>query len=350
MEYHGKYSIFDPRRIKTYPISERTNKVKYDDLTRSDAVRATVFDVDPETEKTISEIAQAVLSARKRGKPVLLFTGAHLIKNGLGALVIDLVRRAMLTLVAGNGAAAIHDFELALIGETSEDVPRALEKGRFGMAAEFAIHNAALVLGNRAMLGYGEALGKTICTAPFRDEVFSLAGMGRQHPGFLHPENSVLAACYRCGVPFTVHATIGTDVADQHPSFDGAAKGGTSARDFLLFVNEVAGMAQGGVVLNVGSAVTGPEVLLKAVSMAANTGKAPDGLVTADFDLRAPQPADADGFVEGYYYRDQKSVVNRIPRAFRGTGHYIHGDQRKTIPLLYQKLLNALEQAAGMEG
>jgi hypothetical protein len=296
--------------------------------------------VDGEIERSVSEIAGEALSARKNGKPVIFFTGAHLIKNGLGGVVIDLVRRGLITLVAGNGATVIHDFELAMIGETSEHVPQALEKGRFGMAREFAWHNAALLLGNRRKLGYGEALGKTIRDASFRGEVSALAADERAPVSFLHPEISVLAACHDCGVPFTVHAGIGTDVTDQHPSFDGEAKGGTSARDFLVFVDEVAKMTGGGVVLNVGSAVTGPEVLLKAVGMASNAGKPPNGFITADFDLRARRAGDRDESAEGYYYRDQKSVVSRIPASFHGKGYYIQGNQKTTIPLLYQKIVD----------
>jgi hypothetical protein len=339
MDYHGKYAIFDARRIRTYPISERLNKVKLSDIMDPDKIRSKTFEVDAEIERSISEIAGEVLSARKKGKPVILFTGAHLIKNGLGRVVIDLVRRGTITLVGGNGATAIHDFELAMIGETSEHVPQALEKGQFGMAQEFACHNVALSIGNRHQLGYGETLGKTICDASFRREVFALAADERAPVSFRHPEISVLAACYEQGVPFTVHAGIGTDVTDQHPSFNGEAKGGVSARDFLVFVDEVAKMTRGGVVLNVGSAVTGPEVLLKAVSMASNAGKPPNSLITADFDLRARQPQNTDESKEGYYYRDQKSVVSRIPASFHGKGYYIQGNQKTTIPLLYQKIM-----------
>jgi hypothetical protein len=344
MDYRGKYSIFDARKIRTYPLSDRSNRVILSDILDPDQIRSIPFVVGDETERTIDEVAGAVLSARKNGKPVVLFAGAHLIKNGLGRLLIDWVRRGTITLVAGNGATAIHDFELAMIGETSEHVPQALENGQFGMATEMAFHNAAVSLGNRHKMGYGEALGKTICDASFRDKVSALAAGRREPVAFRHPEISVLAACYECGVPFTVHAGIGTDVTDQHPSFNGEAKGGVSGRDFHIFVGEVARMTDGGVVLNVGSAVTGPEVLLKAVSMASNAGKPPNGLITADFDLRVRRPLDKDESEEGYYYRDQKSVVNRIPAAFHGKGYYIQGNQKTTIPLLYQKMVMQAER------
>jgi hypothetical protein len=339
MEYNGKYTVFDPRRIRTYPVSERLNKVRLPDIADPDEIGSRTFDADEETERDISEIAGEMLSARKKGEPVILFTGAHLIKNGLGRLVIDLVRRGTITLVGGNGATAIHDFELAMTGETSEHVPQALEKGQFGMARELACHNAALFAGNRLGLGYGETLGRTICDASFRGEAFAPEADICARVTFRHPEISVLAACYERNVPFTVHAGIGTDVADQHPSFDGEAKGGTSGRDFLIFVHEVAKMTRGGVALNVGSAVTGPEVLLKAVSMASNAGQPPNGLVTADFDLRGLRPRDTDESDEGYYYRDQKSVVSRIPASFHGKGYYIRGNQKTTVPMLYRKIL-----------
>jgi hypothetical protein len=151
---------------------------------------------------------------------------------------------------------------------------------------------------------------------------------------------SILATGYRLDIPVTIHATIGTDVTDQHPNFDGAAKGGTSARDFMIFADTMAKMTSGGVVLNIGSAVTGPEVLLKAVSMSANVGCPPQNIITADFDLRPHEPHSMGNENSlFYYYRDQKSVVTRIPQSFGGKGYYIHGDQRVTIPLLYQKII-----------
>jgi len=247
------------------------------------------------------------------------------------------------TLVAGNAATAIHDFELALIGATSENVPAALDKGQFGMAYEFAYINMALSVGNQQKLGFGEALGRMIGDERFRRQVLALVAKQGSPSEFAHPEISVLAACYRRSVPFTVHVGIGTDVIDQHPSFDGQAKGGCSGRDFLIYASEVAKLTRGGVVLNIGSAVTGPEVLLKAVSMAANVGSVPRGILTADFDLRAHEPGQiSDEAAQGYYFRDQKSVVTRIPQAFSSRGLYIRGDQKQTFPFLYRQIIAAL--------
>jgi hypothetical protein len=343
MDYNGKYKIFDLAKIRTYPLSKRANKVTLKDLVRPEDIHRLAIELPDKTQGDIESVAHAVVSTRETGAPVVLFTGAHMIKNGLGPLLIDLVSRSAVTLVAGNAATAIHDFELALIGQTSENVPDALGKGQFGMAYEFAYINAAMSLGNEQKLGFGEALGKMICNEHFRRRVLSSLGDANLSVNFLHPEVSVLAACYKNDVPFTVHAGIGTDVTDQHPSFDGQAKGGCSGRDFLIFTNEVTKLTNGGVFLNIGSAVTGPEVFLKAISMAANTGHAPRNIITADFDLRdyrAEQMTDESS--QGYYFRDQKSVVTRIPEAFAGNGYYIQGNQKQTFPLLYKMIIDRL--------
>jgi hypothetical protein len=339
MEYEGRYQAFDATRIRTYPLCTRSNKVRLNDLVYPKDPAAYQFDLPEKVQEDIRTVAEAIVAARGAGQPVILFTGAHLIKNGLGPLLVELVERGAVTLVAGNGATAIHDFELALIGATSENVPAALDKGQFGMAYEFAYLNMALSVGNRQKLGYGESLGRMICDETFRRAVLALVAKEDSIPEFRHPEVSVLAACYRQGIPFTVHVGIGTDVIDQHPSFDGQAKGGCSGRDFLLYTHEVTKLTPGGVVLNLGSAVTGPEVLLKAVSMAANVGAVPRGILTADFDLRAHEPRQmTDESAPGYYFRDQKSVVTRIPRAFGGRGLYVQGDQTRTFPCLCKQI------------
>jgi len=343
MEYEGRYTAFDAARITTYPLRTRSNKVTLADLVFPDRLATEGPELPEDVQRDIETVAQAMVAARRQGKPVILFTGAHLIKNGLGPLLVDLVRRGCVTLVAGNVATSIHDFELALIGQTSENVPAALDQGQFGMAQEFAYINMAVSVGNQQKLGFGESLGRMICDTAFRDRVLSLVARESLVRRFEHPEVSVLAACYECKVPFTVHAGIGTDVIDQHPTFDGQAKGGCSGRDFLIYTDQVAALTDGGVVLNIGSAVTGPEVLLKAVSMAANVGSVPRDILTADFDLRRHDPAQmTDESAPGYYYRDQKSVVTRIPEAFGGRGFYIAGNQKQTVPFLYSKIVAAL--------
>ncbi len=342
MQYDGRYNAFDLARVSTYPLRTRANKVMLDDLVRPADIDKLKLDLPDKVRADIETIARAIVSSRKAGKPVVVFTGAHLIKNGLGPLLADLVKRDWVSLVAGNGATAIHDFELALIGQTSENVPDALNKGRFGMAYEFAYFNYALSVGDKYKLGAGESLGRVICDKDFRGEVLALAKKDDSPDDFAHPEVSVLAACYKKAVPFTIHVGIGTDVVDQHPSFDGQAKGGCSGRDFLIYTHEITALTDGGVVLNIGSAVTGPEVLLKAVSIAANTGNVPHNIIAADFDLRdCDREAMSDESSQGYYFRDQKSVVTRIPQAFAGKGFYIQGDQKRTFPLLYKKVLQA---------
>ena len=343
MDYQGKYPIFDSTRVRRYPLKQRRNKVQREHLVDPSKLAGQDFALDAPCQRQIEEVAKAVVSSRQGDKPVVVFTGAHLIKNGLSPLLVDLVERSVVSLVAGNAATAIHDFELALIGETAEDVPDALGKGEFGMADEFAYINEAMQLGRRMKLGLGESLGRMICCDDFRQQVLSELFSGDGPKEFAFPRTSLLARCYEKNVPFTVHATIGTDVIDQHPSFDPAAKGECSGRDFLIFTEHICRFREGGVFLNIGSAVTGPEVLLKAVSMAANVGCPPKGLITADFDIRAFDSAGMSDESSPYYYcRDQKSVVTRIPQAFEGHSFYVQGNQLQTLPALYCEILKRL--------
>ncbi|MCX7599304.1 MAG: hypothetical protein N2512_10655 [Armatimonadetes bacterium] len=324
MEYRGAFDFFDFGRVRTYPISQRPNKVKAADLVWPQAVRKQA----PPVREDIEHVAEHIVQARAGGRLVIWMMGAHPIKLGHSPLIIDLIRRGVVSLFATQGAGSIHDFELALIGETSENVPRALPEGLFGMATETGRYmNDALVEGHRRGLGYGEAIARMILgeEMPYRVE-------------FAHPDWSILASAYLADVAPTVHVTIGTDIIDQHPNFDGAAKGGCSGRDFGVFAAAVCKLS-GGVVVNIGSAVTMPEVLLKSVSMAGNTGKPPMGLVTADFDMRPADPAaEGDPSRPDFYFRDLKSVVVRIPRAFGGHGHYVQGNFIETVPQLWSAI------------
>jgi hypothetical protein len=339
MEYTGRYPIFDATRIRTYPLSERRNKVRWTQLTHPEAVLGGPPAPQPVAD-AVAPVAQAMARARERGWPVVLFSGAHVLKNGFGPLIADWMRRGTITLYGVNTAGTIHDFELALIGETSEYVPSALGRGEFGMAYEFCYINEAIREGNRRKLGYGESLSRMIADAEFRARVLERAWREGAPRAFAHPEVSVLAASAETGVPVTVHAVIGGDVIDQHPSFDGEAKGGTSGRDFLVFVEHMRRFRDGGVFVNLGSAVIGPEVFLKSVSMVCNVGDALSAeLVTADFDIRPASPeAMSDERQFGYYFRDQKSVVTRIPQAFGGRGVYVQGDQLITFPELFRQM------------
>lgn len=325
MEYAGRYPIFDFSAVQTYPLAERPNVLKLDGIA---ALRDAEGAADRWPSETLAEVAGLVLQAREKDLPVILFTGAHTIKLGQSPYFIDLMRRGLITLLATNGAGSIHDFELSLIGETSESVPNALPEGLFGMAYETGRYmNEALRAGNEQLLGYGESMGRMISTGE---------PVGVQFP---HKDISLLGQAYELGIPATVHATMGTDIIDQHPNFDGRSKGGCSGRDFGIFAQEVTKLAGGGVVLNVGSAITGPEVLLKTVSMAGNVGKPPIGLITANFDLRSGRPEDiSDPSRAVYYYRDIKSIVTRIPQAFGGKGFMVEGNFLDSVPALYDLL------------
>jgi len=343
MIYKGRYKVFNPNKIQTYPISTRNNKVKLSDLTLPQSVASKEYNVSNEGNERLKMLAKKVLELRNRDLPVILFTGAHLIKNGLGLLLADLVKKDLITCVSGNMATSIHDFELAMIGETSEYVPQALEKGQFGMAYEFAYINEAMKLGDQNELGLGESLGKMIHDQDFRDKVLKKVWKEGSPKEFKYPGKSVLAECYKKKIPFTIHAGMGTDVTDQHPSFDGRAKGGCSGRDFLIYTHEIEKLSTGGMVLNIGSAVTGPEVFLKAASMTGNIGKVPKGIITADFDIRSFNRDDiTNESSTGYYYRDQKSIVVRVPEAYGGTGYYIEGNQKQTFLQFFKNIMELL--------
>ena len=331
LDYEGRYPVFDFRRIRTYPLAGRTSKVRRENLVRPEefAARPQLFS-SPE----LDAVVKAVAEARAKGQPVLLFTGAHLVKNGFGRLARDLLERNILTSVGMNAAGMIHDVELALVGRTSEDVPAALPAGEFGFAEETgALINRALTHGHALAVGAGEAVGRLLAGEPFPDPV-----------AFPFRELSLIDGGWQTGRPVTIHAMIGTDVIDQHPTFDPAAKGACSGRDFAIFCAQVERMSTGGgVFLNVGSAVGGPEVFLKACSMSANVGRPPRGLVAASFDFRAARPEDVDDERKsGYYFRDLKSVVVRIPEAFGGRGYYVQGDHLRTVPALYQQLVRVV--------
>jgi len=322
MDYEGRYKAFDYTRLVTYPLAKRASKVSAENLIYPDKLAADEASLP--CAAALQAVADAVKAAREKNRPVILFTGAHIIKNGFGPLLIDLMAQGKLTLLAMNMAGMIHDLELALSGGTSEDVPGALPRGEFGFAAETGESiNRALADGEKRRIGAGEVIGEL------------LAGGEVKHKGV-----SVVGAGYAHGIPVTLHAGIGTDITDQHPSFDPAAKGGCSGRDFAVFCAEVERMNQGGVFINIGSAVSGPEVLLKACSMAANVGSPPKGIVTAVLDLQPGSIADAaDERKAGYYRRDLKTVAVRMPEAFAGKGYYIQGDHLETVPALYKRIV-----------
>jgi hypothetical protein len=259
----------------------------------------------------LRKVAEAIFVARASKRAIIWGLGGHVIKCGLAPVLIDLMRRGYATVFAMNGAAAIHDFEIALAGHTSEDVEAALPDGRFGSAEETGREmNEAIAAGVRDGVGIGEALGRRL--EDLADPAYA-------------PCSLVLQA-YRAAVPVTVHVAMGTDTPHTHPAADGAAIGAGSHRDFRLLCSYVADLDEGGVYLNVGSAVVMPEVFLKAVSAVRNLGHPSSGFTTANFD-----------FLQ--HYRPRVNVVERPHAGAGGAGYAITGHHELMIPLLAAALI-----------
>ena len=316
------YPSIDLTMVKTYPLVQRENRVAIEDLISPQTPYQLIE--NPE----LLEVALRIVNARKNGKPVLFMFGAHVIKRGLAPIVIDLINRGVITHMASNGAATIHDFEIALQGHTSEDVVKSLEDGSFGMAEETGLlMNLAIQRGANEGMGVGEALGRLIA----------------EDPCFKYRESSVLYTAFKLGIPYTVHVALGTDIIHQHPKADFAAIGWASGQDFKIFCKAVCDL-EGGVFCNFGSSVIGPEVFLKAISIARNLGHTVKVFTTANFDLiplgdyRKPIGDNEPD----YYYRPRKNIVNR-PVLLGGKGYHITGDHRDTLPNLYHQVVDHLE-------
>jgi hypothetical protein len=320
----SKYPIFDRSRLKLRPLAQRENLVTLADVPQVGQANEK-FD-----HPALSPLADAVAQAVRDRRSVVLMMGAHVIKQGLGRYVADLLRRRWLSVVAMNGAGSIHDYELACIGATSESVADYIRDGQFGLWRETGAINDIVAAGNAEGLGYGEALGRHLAagTAP-------------------HKDVSIFAAAYQNDVPATVHVGIGYDIIHQHPNCDGAAIGAASYRDFLVFARTIENL-EGGVLLCFGSAVMGPEVYLKALAMARNSAacegreirhftSAVFDLVQLGDDLSVEAPKDSPE----YYYRPFKTVLVRTVRD-GGASHYIRGDHRLTLPALHRMLRERL--------
>jgi len=315
--------MLDFLKIETYPIAQRKNLVTLKDLISPEKP------APPLESQDLFELAERVVAARRDGRPVLWMMGAHVIKSGLSQIIIDLVRLGVITHIASNGAVTVHDFEIALIGETSEDVATSIEDGTFGMAEETGfLMNLAVQRGVHDGLGCGESLGRMI------------AEDGR----FKFREYSVLFNAYKLGIPFTVHIAIGTDIIHQHPRCNFAALGEAAGRDFKSYTAAVSQL-EGGVFLNFGSAVIGPEVFLKALSISRNLGFKVERFITANFDLKPiddfQRPRKADE--PDYYYRPLKNIVIRPP-SMGGKGFHITGDHVVTIPNLHHLIVKKLRE------
>ena len=302
--------------VRTYPLAGRKSQVTRADFGRPLPAGATVKDLLDALPRVLGAqalrgLAEDVLRARSHGKPIIWGLGAHVIKVGLSPVVVDLMERGLVTGLAFNGAGVVHDFELAVAGHTSEDVPAGLGSGDFGMARETGEEiNRAIVEGDRDGLGLGAAVGRYL--------------IARKAP---HLDVSLFAAAQRLGLPATVHVAMGTDIVHMHPACDPAAVGRATHLDFRLLAAEVARLGGGGVYLNVGSAVMLPEVFLKAVTLARNLGHALADFTTANLD-----------FIQSY--RPNTNVVDRPTRGV-GRGYSLTGHHEIMVPLLAAALVES---------
>jgi hypothetical protein len=304
--------------VATYPLASRKSKVSVRDFARPVSGAASLrkfLDSLPNllAAGDLRGLLAAMHRARQARKAILWGLGGHVIKAGLGPVLIDLIRRGFVSGIAMNGAALIHDFEIALVGNTSEDVDAALGGGKFGMAAETGQYiNDIARDAARSGIGYGEAAGELLTGRRLRPR---------------HGDSSVLAAAYRARIPVTIHLAIGTDIPHMHPAADGAALGAATHHDFRLFCALVQRMHPGGVYLNWGSAVLLPEVFLKAVSVVRNLGVPLRPITTANFD-----------FIQ--HYRPLQNVVKRPTAPERGRrgpesrGYAITGHHELLLPLV----------------
>jgi hypothetical protein len=285
---------------------------------------------EPFQHPALPVLADAMAASVRCRASVVLLMGAHVIKQGLSRYVIDLVRRGWVSAVAMNGACAVHDYELARFGATTESVARYISEGQFGLWQETGDLNDIVRAGDAEGLGFGEAVGRHIAAG-----------------GLPHKDVSIFAAAWEHGVPATVHVGIGYDIIHEHPNFDGAAAGAASYRDFLILAKVIQNL-EGGVVLCYGTAVMGPEVYLKALAMARNVAKARGQEIrhftAAVFDLVAlPDRLDTEAprDTPAYYYRPYKTVLVRTVRD-GGRSHYVRGDHRATMPALHRLLVERL--------
>ena len=310
------YEEFDLSGVRTYPLASREHKASVKDFARPyakgsgvpgllDALPAALAAAD------LKRVVDAICEARRRDAPIIWGFGAHVLKTGLSPVLVDLMERGFVSAAATNGAGIIHDFEIALVGGTSEDVDASLGPGRFGMAEETATQlNRAITEGVAEGLGIGQAVGRFL--------------LARNAP-FAHC--SVAATAARLELPLTVHVAIGTDITHMHPAASGAAIGEGSLRDFRFFASAVSRL-EGGVYVNCGSAVILPEVFLKAVSLARNRGASLLGLTTVNIDFLR-------------HYRPITNVVTR-PTAGIGRGIALTGHHELLLPLIAAALIEAM--------
>jgi deoxyhypusine synthase len=307
-------SDFDPSKIKTYSLKDRMSKVRIGELASPFPKGGGFHDFVGSLPRLLAaqqfrDVAAAVVRARKDRRPVMLGMGAHPIKVGLTPVIIDLMERGIVTSLHLNGAGIVHDFELAFIGQTSEDVDKEILTGAFGMAEETGgMINDAIKAGAEAGLGIGSAFGELVSKGEFP-----------------YKDKSLLAAARRLKVPVTVHVAIGTDIVHMHPSFDGKATGAAAQRDFHTFCSLVSDL-EGGVYINLGSAVLLPEIFLKAVTLCRNLGHPLRHFTTVNMD-----------FIQ--HYRPLTNVVRR-PTHGGGHGYALTGHHEIMFPLLAAAIID----------
>ena len=282
--------------------------------------------------ESMKNVAQQVVLAKEKGNATILMLGGHVIRAGVQKYIIDLMERGYISCLAMNGSGMIHDFEFALIGATTESVARYIKEGQFGLWQETGQINDIINQGYKTDVGMGEAVGEAISKGDFP-----------------HKDISVLAAGYRLNVPVTIHVGIGYDIIHEHPNCDGAATGATSYRDFLRLAKIIEHL-EGGVVMNFGSAVMGPEVFLKALSMARNVARNQNKfiqkfttLVCDLHNLPDDFSKEPDKGSSGYYFRPWKTMLVRTI-AEGGKSFYVQGRHSETIPGLWT-LINGVEES-----
>lgn len=304
-------------KVKTYSVKSRFSKVKAGDFAKPPQRQNSFlgfFDSLPNIlrAKDIRAIVNAIVAARKKKKAVIFMAGAHVIKCGLNPVLIELIKKKVITCICLNGAGIIHDFELAFQGKTSEDVAENLKDGKFGMGKETAeFINASIKAGIDEGLGLGNSVAKRIAETKLA-----------------HKNLSLLFNAYKYKVPVCVFVGIGTDIIHQHPSFNAGQTAEGSLRDFYLFVEHIGDLNNGGVLLNFGSAVILPEVFLKALNLARNLGSTVKDFTTANFDMV-------------YHYRPSQNVCMR-PVESGGKGYYIIGHHEIMLPFLAQGIIEKI--------
>jgi hypothetical protein len=314
-QYTDNFRPLDLKDVKTYPLVERPSKVALEDFAKPLPENASAKEFLSSLPnilavRTLHQLVDRIHRARQLQKPIIWGIGGHVIKTGLAPILIDLMRRGFVSAVAANGSVLVHDAEIALVGSTSEDVDSTLSEGIFGGADETGkLLNGAAVDAATDKIGLGEAVGRALQQLDPRNADYSL-----------------LCTTYAARVPFTVHVTIGGDIAHFHPDVDAASLGAATHTDFRLLADVVRQMNGGGVYLNIGSAVVLPEVFLKCVSLVRNLGHPLTEITTANFD-----------FIQSY--RPQTNVVKRPTEKGAGQGYSITGHHELTIPLLAAMLL-----------